>query len=189
MALIRSRFMLINFLKRYSFKQILKLILEDHVRFIVSSIPGYEGVLVRRFALRFIFKKIGKGSIVYVNVYITHAHNIIAGDYLTVNSGTHIDGRGNIEIGDYVLIGPNVFIGSSNHHISVKGNGPRTFLDHLYKPVKIGSNVWIGANSVICPGVKIGDNSIIGAGSVVKHDVPESVIVAGNPAVFIKKLC
>lgn len=51
----------------------------------------------------------------------------------------------------------------------------------------IGDNVFIGANSVIMPGVKISDNSIVGAGSVVTKDVPSNVVVAGNPARIIKE--
>ncbi|MBQ9598477.1 MAG: sugar O-acetyltransferase, partial [Clostridia bacterium] len=53
-------------------------------------------------------------------------------------------------------------------------------------PVKIGSNVWIGAGSTILPGVTIGDNSVIGAGSVVTKDIPENVVAVGSPARVIK---
>jgi len=51
--------------------------------------------------------------------------------------------------------------------------------------VKIWDNVFIGANAVILPGVNIGNNSIIGAGAGVTHDVPEEVVVVGNPAKII----
>lgn len=51
-----------------------------------------------------------------------------------------------------------------------------------YAPVKIGSNVFIGVNSIIMPGVTIGDRVVVGAGSVVTKDVPSGVVVAGNPA-------
>lgn len=86
-----------------------------------------------------------------------------------------------------MLIGPNVFIGSSNHIVSPVKNRPRIFLGHVPGPVKIGDNVWIGANAVICPGVSIGDNSVIGAGSVVTKDLPASVLAAGSPACVIKE--
>lgn len=55
-------------------------------------------------------------------------------------------------------------------------------------PVVIGSNVFIGFQSLILPGVSIGDNCIIGAGSIVTKDVPSNSIVAGNPARVIKSL-
>jgi acetyltransferase-like isoleucine patch superfamily enzyme len=53
---------------------------------------------------------------------------------------------------------------------------------HIFAPTKIGSNVWVGANSVICPGVSVGDNSIIVAGSVVTKNVNKNTLIAGNPA-------
>lgn len=180
--------MLINFLKRHTLKQILMVILEDHLRFIVGSLPGYEGVWLRRLVYRPLFKKIGKNSLITFNVNIEHAYNITAGDYLGIGSGSYIDGRGGIEFGDFVLIGPNVFIGSSNHISSNKNNQPRMFCGHKFKPVKVGSNVWVGANAVICPGVTIGDGSIIAAGSVVTKNVPSGVLFAGNPAVAIKNI-
>lgn len=51
--------------------------------------------------------------------------------------------------------------------------------------VNIKDNVFIGANSIILPNVTVGVNSIIGAGSVITHDVPDDVVVAGNPAKVI----
>lgn len=55
------------------------------------------------------------------------------------------------------------------------------------KPVHICENVWIGAGTVIVPGVTIGKNSVIGAGSVVTKDIPENVVAVGNPAVCCGK--
>ena len=54
--------------------------------------------------------------------------------------------------------------------------------------VTVGDNVWIGGNSVICPGVHIGNNVVIGAGSVVTKDIPSGVIAAGNPAKVIREI-
>ncbi|MBK6843379.1 MAG: hypothetical protein IPG88_13930 [Gemmatimonadetes bacterium] len=50
------------------------------------------------------------------------------------------------------------------------------------KPIRICDNVWIGGQSIIFPGVTIGTGTIVAAGSVVVADVPEFVVVAGNPA-------
>jgi len=54
--------------------------------------------------------------------------------------------------------------------------------------VIIGKDGFIGSNSIILPGVTIGEGAVIGANSVVTKDVPPEVIVAGNPARFIRKL-
>ena len=56
------------------------------------------------------------------------------------------------------------------------------------KEVSIGDNVWLGGNTVVCPGVHIGDNVVIGAGSVVTKDIPEWSIAAGNPCRVIRKI-
>lgn len=179
---------LLKFLKRHSLKQLATLILEEYVGFLFRYIPSYEGMLLRRMLYKLTFMNIGRNLMIWPNVFITHSYNISAGNYLCINYGAQIDGRGGITIGDYVLVGPTVFIGSSNHDILSNINNPRIFTGHTPSPVKIGSNVWIGANSVICPGVTIGDNSIIAGGSVVTKDVHESILVAGNPAVIKKKL-
>ncbi|EEU5811077.1 N-acetyltransferase, partial [Escherichia coli] len=52
--------------------------------------------------------------------------------------------------------------------------------------IHIKKNASIGANATILPGIIIGENSIIGAGSVVTKDIPDNVIVAGNPAKIIR---
>lgn len=56
------------------------------------------------------------------------------------------------------------------------------------KEVVIGDNVWIGGNTVVCPGVRIGDNVVIGAGSVVTKDIPDWSVAAGNPCKVIRKI-
>ena len=58
----------------------------------------------------------------------------------------------------------------------------------IYKPIFIGNGCWIGANSIILPGVTIGDGCIIGAGSVVNKDCDSNCLYAGNPAKKIKTL-
>jgi len=57
----------------------------------------------------------------------------------------------------------------------------------LYKKTSIGKQCFIGARSIILPGVSIGDHVIVGAGSVVTKDVKSNCIVAGNPAKIIKE--
>jgi serine acetyltransferase len=76
-------------------------------------------------------------------------------------------------IGDNVLVRHNTTIGQA------KNNG---------KVPVIGDNVEIGSNTVIIGDITIGNNCIIAAGSIVIKDVPENVIVAGNPARVVKNL-
>ncbi len=78
-------------------------------------------------------------------------------------------------------MGPNVCIVSANHDRDDYDKHVAT------EPIRIGDDVWIGANSVVLPGVQIGSNVIIGAGSVVREDVPSDSIAFGNPCRVVAK--
>ena len=84
-----------------------------------------------------------------------------------------------IEIGNDVSLAPNV-------HILAHDASTWWFLEHTkIKNVKIGNTVFIGAGSIVMPGVTIGNNVIVGAGSVVTKDIADNCLFAGNPAKFI----
>ena len=92
---------------------------------------------------------------------------------------------GEIYIGDYTMIGPNVNIVTAAHPILPE------LREEVYQfnlPVHIGRNVWIGAGAIILPGVNVGDNAVIGAGSVVTRDVPANVVAVGNPCRVLREI-
>ncbi|MGD1455370.1 sugar O-acetyltransferase [Vibrio harveyi] len=111
-----------------------------------------------------------------------HTHlgdNVYANFNLTLVDETHI------YIGDHVMIGPNVTIATAGHPIDPE---LRRDIAQFNIPVHIGNNVWIGANSVVLPGVTIGENSVIGAGSVVTKDIPANVVAVGNPCRVLREI-
>lgn len=114
------------------------------------------------------------------------------GAVIKIGDGTRIHGAcihstGFIEIGSNCLIAGNCQIFDSNgHELSFENVGQRINTKGKSKPIKIGDNVWIGANSIILPGVEIGSGSVIGANSVVSKSVPPMCLAAGNPAKIIK---
>ncbi|WP_344910033.1 DapH/DapD/GlmU-related protein [Amphibacillus indicireducens] len=68
-------------------------------------------------------------------------------------------------------------------------NPPRVKKQAQYNlPIRIRNNVWIGANSVVLPGVTIGDNTVIGAGSVVTKDIPANVVAVGSPCRVMREI-
>lgn len=90
-----------------------------------------------------------------------------------------------IYVGDCVLFGPNVTISAGTHPIHPE---LRSRQAQYNVPIHIGRNVWIGANSVILPGVHIGDNTVIAAGSVVSKDIPGNVVAAGVPCRVLREI-
>jgi acetyltransferase-like isoleucine patch superfamily enzyme len=123
----------------------------------------------------------------------------IVGDFTLLN-GAIVMAEEVVEIGSHCLISWGVGIADSDFHPLepvqrlidsqalapfFKGRPARPKLKTA--PVKIGDNVWIGMNAVILKGVTIGDNSVVAAGAVVTKSIPANTIVAGNPAVTVKK--
>jgi acetyltransferase-like isoleucine patch superfamily enzyme len=93
---------------------------------------------------------------------------------------------GPVSIGDHVILAQHIVISGLNHGYE-DVHTPISRQKCLVKPVVIGDECWIGANSVITAGVTIGKHAVVAAGSVVTKDVPAFSIVAGNPARVIKQ--
>ncbi len=117
--------------------------------------------------------------------YCDYGSNISAGNRLFMNFGCVILDCNTVEIGENVMCGPCVQIYTAYHPTEPEIR--QTGLE-LAAPIKIGNNVWIGGNAIICPGVTIGDNTTIGAGSVVVKALPANVVAAGNPCRIIRHL-
>lgn len=90
-----------------------------------------------------------------------------------------------ITIGDDCFIGPNVSIYTACHSTDPVERNSR---QEWALPVTIGHNCWIGGSVTILPGVTIGNNVTVGAGSVVTCDIPDNVVVVGNPARIVKNV-
>ncbi len=90
-----------------------------------------------------------------------------------------------IKIGKNCFMAPRTCIYTACHSLKPEERNTPTCFG---KPVTIGKNVWIGGNCVVLPGVTIGDNVVVAAGSVVTKNVPDNVMVAGNPVKIIKKI-
>jgi len=89
-----------------------------------------------------------------------------------------------IEIGDNVTITQDVFFITHDGGVGLlREEFPGI---NNFGRIKVGNNVFIGARSLILPGVNIGDNVVIGAGSIVTKDIPDGTVIAGVPAKVIK---
>lgn len=114
------------------------------------------------------------------------------GENCKLNDNCHFVAHELVEVGDNVLFASKVFVSDTSHG-SYSGDGQSSPYESpdvrrlVTKPVKIGSNVWIGDNVTILLGSKIGNGCVIGANSVVCGEFMDNVILAGAPAKIIKK--
>ena len=125
---------------------------------------------------------IGDGSVICADV-LMRGCQFTCGRNCSVNAFSYL--QGNITLGDYVRIAPRVNICAFNHGISDLlipiDKQPSTF-----QGIIVGNDTWIGAGATILDGVNIGSHCVIGAGAVVTKDIPDYMIVGGNPAKPIK---
>jgi galactoside O-acetyltransferase len=83
------------------------------------------------------------------------------------------------------MFAPNVTIATGTHPIHPELRQKQA---QYNLPVTIEDNVWVGAGSVILPGVTIGKNSVIGAGSIVTKNIPANVVAVGNPCRILREI-
>ncbi len=125
------------------------------------------------------------GAMINPPFYCDYGKHIEVGKNFFANYNCTIIDVGKVKIGDNCMLAPNVAIYTAGHPIHPD---TRNAAFEYGKEVSIGNNVWIGGNSVVCPGVHIGNNVVIGAGSVVTKDIPDDVVAAGNPCKIIHKI-
>jgi acetyltransferase-like isoleucine patch superfamily enzyme len=139
---------------------------------------------------------IGKNIIIEDFTYIVvqdDPSNNLKNSFLQIGNNTYIGQFNNIRaaggkiiIGNNCLIAQHITIVASNHGIDKNLPIYKQQWDTNRNNVIIKDDVWIGANSVILPGVTINEGAVIGAGSIVTKDIPPYAIVAGNPAKIFK---
>lgn len=111
--------------------------------------------------------------------------NVHFGNDVYANFNLTLVDDGEIFVGDNVMFAPNVIVATATHPIHPELRKKQA---QYNLPIYIGNNVWIGAGSIILPGVKIGDNSVIGAGSIVTKDIPANVVAVGNPCRVLREI-
>jgi len=151
-----------------------------------------DEVVVESFAELIVDSPISKidiGYITYLHSYCqvkTFKGWIKIGSYCTINRFTILGGHGGLEIGNNVLIAPNVTINAQNH-IFEDPDIPIWKQGISKKGIKIEDDVWIGAGVIILDGVTVGKGSVIGAGAVVSRNIPPYSVAVGVPARVVKR--
>lgn len=109
------------------------------------------------------------------------------GKRFCINRYSRIVAHEKITIGDHVTIGQMVTILDHDHKYSMP-EGQLKLDGYTTAPVTIGNNIWIGDKATILKGVSIGNNVVVGAHTLVHKDVPDNVVIGGNPFKILKKL-
>jgi maltose O-acetyltransferase len=139
----------------------------------------------RRHVLHELFGSITANASIEPPFRCDYGYNIHVGNNFYANFDCVVLDVCRVDIGQNCLIGPGTHIYTATH--PVDANERISGLESG-KPVTIGDNVWIGGKAILNPGVTVSDDAVIASGAVVTENVPENVIVQGNPAEIIKKL-
>jgi putative colanic acid biosynthesis acetyltransferase WcaF len=135
----------------------------------------------RVFILRICGAKVGKGVHIYPKVKIWAPWNLILGDRCGIANGATLYSQGKIFVGKFAVISQGVYICTGTHDYTNPG------FPLITKPVVIGDNTWVAADTFVHPGVTLGEGCVVGARSVVTKDMPGWMVCSGFPCIPIKK--
>ena len=124
-------------------------------------------------------------SDICVNFHCDAGLNIKIGKHVFINYCCNLLDTAEIILEEGVMIGPNCQLMTAKHPFDPE---ERLACFAYGAPIRICHHVWLGAGTIVLPGITIGENSIIGAGSVVTKDIPPNSVAVGNPARVIKSV-
>lgn len=135
--------------------------------------------------LRELFGSTGQNIFVEPTFRCDYGYNIHVGENFFANFDCVFLDVCEIRIGENCMMGPGVHLYTATHPLQA---AERIQGAEYAKPIRIGRNAWFGGGSMVNPGVTIGDNVVIASGAVVTKNVPDNVVVGGNPARIIREL-
>ena len=149
-----------------------------------DSIVSFGAKKIREKLVRGIFEEVGRDINIEKGVFFGSGDRIRIGEKSGIGLNAKIQGP--LSIGKYVMMGPEVMVYTKNHETSSTDIPMIEQGETKPKKVIIEDDVWIGARSIILPGVRVHKGAIIAAGSVVTKDVEPYSVIAGVPAKKIR---
>ncbi|MGL4336231.1 MAG: maltose acetyltransferase domain-containing protein [Turicibacter sp.] len=147
-----------------------------------AQVEDFDG---RTSIIKQLFGKTGENIYLEPSFKCDYGYNIYVGENFFANFDLVVLDVCEVHIGANCMMGPGVHIYTATHPLNpIERNSGAEY----GKPITIGDNCWIGGRVVINPGVNIGHNVVIASGAVVTKDVPDNVVVGGNPAKILKTI-
>ena len=131
--------------------------------------------------LRMFGARIGKGVVLKPHVSVKYPWRLSIGNYVWIGENAWIDNLDDVSIDDNVCISQGALLLCGNHHYK------KTTFDLITAPIHIKQGAWIGAKSIVCPGIIVGSHAVLAVGSVATNHLNEYTVYQGNPAQPIKK--
>ena len=153
----------------------------DLANTLLATLPPFVGNRLRVYILRAVGFRIGRGTTMWGMPTIIGRGDIYArltiGEKVACNGGIWFELEAPITIGNGVAIGHEVMLLTSSYSINTLQQRSG---EHICAPITIEDGAWLGARSIILPGVTVGAGAVVAAGSVVREDVPPNILVAGS---------
>ncbi len=149
-----------------------------NVFFFQNSLNPSSGIKVA--LLKLFGAKIGTGVVIKPGVNIKYPWMLEIGDHCWIGEKVWIDNLGQVSIGNNVCVSQGTMLLCGNH------NYKKPTFDLIVKDIILEDGVWIGAQSVVCPGVVCKSHSILTVNSVANTDLEAYSINQGNPAVKVR---
>lgn len=145
----------------------------------MNPLNPFSGLKV--FLLRIFGAKVGKGVVIKPNVNIKYPWLLEIGDHTWIGERAWIDNLAPVKIGKNCCISQGAMLLCGNH------NYKKPTFDLIVKPITLEDGAWVGALSVVCPGVTIKSHAILTVQSVAAETLEPFALYKGNPAVRIRE--
>ena len=146
--------------------------------FFQTNIFPFSGLKV--YLLRLFGAKVGKGVFIKPSINIKYPWFLEIGDYVWIGENAWIDNLTNVIIGNNVCISQGAMLLTGNHNYKLQS------FDLMVGKIILEDGVWIGAKSVVCPGITCASHSILSVGSIATKNLESYSIYQGNPAIKVK---
>jgi putative colanic acid biosynthesis acetyltransferase WcaF len=130
--------------------------------------------------LRLFGAKVGQGLVIKTKVRIKNPWRLTIGDHCWIGESVWIDNLENVAIGNHVSISQGAMLLTGNHDYTISS------FPYRLGPITLEDGVWVGAQSVVCPGVVCKSHAILTVHSVAAKNLEPWSIYSGNPAVFVR---